>query len=57
MTFAKFWTECISIFGTRSKRVAKTTVSTSAVKNEMSKADQSVESADQIHKEKKKRED
>ena len=54
MVFTKFQAECISIFGIRSKRAAKTTVSTVVVKNYSCKADQLVNSANQIHKDKKK---
>ena len=54
MAFTKFWAECISIFGTRSKREARTTVSTNVVKNYSDKADQLVKSANQICKCKKK---
>ena len=45
-TFAKFWTECILIFGTRSKKAVKTTVSTNVVKNYPDKADQLTRSAE-----------
>ena len=55
MAFTKFWAECISIFGTRSKRAAKTTVSTNVVNNYSGKADQPVKSANQICKGKKKK--
>ena len=51
-TFAKFWAECISIFGTRSRKAVKTTVSTSTVKNYTSKAYQPVKSTNQPHSEK-----
>ena len=54
IAFTKFWAECISIFGTRSKRAAKTTVSTNVVKNYLGKAGQLVKSANQICKDKKK---
>ena len=54
MAFTKFWAECRSIFGTRSTRAGKTTVSTNVVKNYSGKADQLVESANQICKDKKK---
>ena len=54
ITFTKFWVECISIFGTRSKKAAKTTVSTSTVKGEISKADQPDKSVNLLHREKKK---
>ena len=54
MAFTKFWVECILIFGTRSKRAAKTMVSTNVVKTHPDKADQPVKSANQIHKGKKK---
>ena len=53
-TFAMFWAECISIFGTRSKKAAKTTVSTSVVKNFSDKADHPIKSANQICRKKKK---
>ena len=52
--FAKFGVECISFFGTRLKKAAKTTVSTSVVKNYADKADQPVRSANQICRNKKK---
>ena len=54
MTYAKFWAECISIFGTRSRKAVKTTVSTSVVRSEASKADQPAKSANQLCREKKK---
>ena len=54
MAFTKFWAECMSIFGIRSKKAVKTTVSTSVVKNCSDKADQTVKSANQICKDKKK---
>ena len=54
MSFMKLWSECISIFRTRSRKAAKTTVSTSAIKIQVSKADQLVKSANQLHREKKK---
>ena len=54
MTIATFQTECISIFGTRSRKVAaKTTVSTRMVKSQTSKADQPVKSANQLHRKEK----
>ena len=46
-TFARFQAECVSIFGTRSKKAVKTTVSTNVVKNYPDKADQLVKSANQ----------
>ena len=54
MAFTKFQAECISIFGTRSKKAFKTTVSTNVVKNHLDKVDQLVKSANQICKDKKK---
>ena len=55
MTFAKIWAECISIFVTRSKKTAKTTVSISAVRGETSKSNQPVKSANQLSRGRKKR--
>ena len=54
MAFTKFQVECISTFGTGSKKAVKTTVSTNVVKNHPDNADQPVKSANQIHKDKKK---
>ena len=54
MAFTKFWAESMSIFGTRSKKAVKTTLSTNVVKNHSDKADQLVKSANQICKDKKK---
>ena len=54
ITFAKFWAECISIFGTMSKKAVKTKVSTNVVKNYPDKADQPVKSANQICRSKEK---
>ena len=54
MAFTKFWAECISIFGTRSKTAVKTIVSINVIKNHPDKADQPVKSANQICKGKKK---
>ena len=54
MAFTKFQAECMSIFGNRSKKIVKTTVSTNVVKNHSDKADQLVKSANQICKDKKK---
>ena len=54
MAFTKFWVECISIFGTRSKRAAKAMESTNVIKTHTDKADQPVKSANQIHNGKKK---
>ena len=50
MTFTKLWAECITIFGTRSRKTAKITVSTNTVKSDMSKVDQPVKSANQLHR-------
>ena len=54
IAFTKFWAECISIFGTRSKRAAKSTVLTNVVKSYLDKADHLVKLANQICKGKKK---
>ena len=51
MTFTKFWEDCIAIFGTRSRKEIKATVSTSAVKSQVSKADQLAKSVNQLHRE------
>ena len=53
-TFAKIWVKCISIFGTRLKKAAKTTVSTNIVKSYAGKGDQPVRLANQICRNKKK---
>ena len=52
--FAKFQAEYTLIFGTRSKKAAKTTVFTSVVNNYWDKADQLGKSANQIHRNKKR---
>ena len=54
MTFAKFQAECISIFGTRSRKAAKNNVFTSVVKSKVSKADQPDKSANQLCRGKRK---
>ena len=53
-TSAKFWADCISIPGTRSKKAVKTTMSTNAAKNYSDKADQPVKSTNHICRGKKK---
>ena len=53
MTFKQFWAECIGTFGTRSRKVAKTTLSTNIVKKDISKANQLAKSGNQLYREKK----
>ena len=47
-TFAKFWAECISIFGTRLKSTVNTILYTNVVRNYPDRTDQPVKSANQI---------
>ena len=53
MTFTMFSADCITVFGTRSRKAAKTTISTNAIKTEKSEADQLVMSVNQLCRAKK----